>query len=105
MPKCLKCEKDLKFLTNCNNIGDAGYIEITFHYGSRHDQCLEFRRRSRPRRKNEDPPKPRTTREITRLERLLTSDKVQTYLCDDCFEKHQDLFEGYSVMVTDTKVV
>jgi hypothetical protein len=91
MPRCLKCEKELEFVSECGeNINDAGYIEVTFHYGSRHDQCIDLRvgrRRAFHRAER-------------RIEKLLASDKIQAYICDDCFEKHEELFEAYSV---DTK--
>lgn len=98
--KCLKCEKEL-YIGDCN-IVDAGYMEISFHYGSRHDQCLGSAKPKRPQYKEGD-----VIPKKSRLQGLLASDKIQSYICDECFEKHLDLFEGYSVdkRVVETKIV
>lgn len=64
MPKCLKCEKNLEFefdgknLHNTTPVDGGGFLEASFHFGSRHD-------------------------------------KVQAYICDDCFGTHLELFEGW----------
>lgn len=94
-PKCLKCEKELKPVgDNCSNIDDAGYMEVSFHYGSRNDQMKGFIDITKFRRRRSGDPEPPP---LTRRERLLKSDKIQAYICDDCFEKYEELFEGYSV--------
>jgi hypothetical protein len=83
--KCLKCEKELKFLENSSsNIDDGGDLNVSFHYGSRHDMCLGFSGRKMIHKDGED-----------RRARLLSCDHIQAYICDDCFEQHIELFDGY----------
>lgn len=82
--KCLKCEKDLRYLMpGSTNVDDGGDMVVTFHYGSRHDLMLGF--------SNERYVKPTGN---TRLEWLLRSGRIMAYICDDCFAKHAELFEG-----------
>jgi len=82
--KCLKCEKELRYLMpGSTNVDDGGDMVVTFHYGSRHDLMLGF--------SNERFVRPTGN---TRLEWLLRSDRIMAYICDDCFAKHAELFEG-----------
>jgi hypothetical protein len=89
MPKCFKCERDLEFEfgrddeANSSPIGGGGFLEASFHWGSRHDQGGENWRN------------PRRHKDPSRLGRMLQCDKIQGYICDDCFERHLDLFDGY----------
>jgi hypothetical protein len=85
--KCLKCERELKILEpTSSNIDDGGDMEVTFHYGSRHDMCLGFSGRKTMHSGD------------SRLGKLLSCDVVRAYICDDCFEKHVDLFQGFDVI-------
>lgn len=83
--KCLKCEKELKILEpTTSNIDDGGDLNVSFHYGSRHDMCLGYKGR-KEMHSGED-----------RRAKLLSCDHIQAYICDDCFEKHIELFDGYN---------
>ena len=77
-PVCLICGKDIKFLTwadsdetgketgrEYDQVEDAGNVEITFHYGSRHDMCFGA-------------PAP-----------LGHTEPYRAYICDDCFDKDE----------------
>jgi hypothetical protein len=98
MARCLKCEKDLDFIKftedvihgeNSNNstpIDNAGFIEVSFHYGSRHDQMKGWHDKSVSRLDTSTP-----------LKKILASDRIQGYICDGCFEEHIDLFEGWRI--------
>ena len=79
--KCFVCEQEVQENPLCG-IDDAGYINFSFGYGSRHDQigCS----------KNSD----------KFIERLLSSEEIQAVICDDCFEKKQHLCSGYNVEFT-----
>lgn len=93
--KCLKCEKELERCPDSTgNVNDAGYMDVSFHWGSRHDMCRGFEGgKYRERRWAEEHHAPDSQEYKRSL--LLTCDLVQAYICDDCFEKHLDLFEGY----------
>lgn len=92
MAKCIKCEKTLLFEfegdndDNTNPIACAGFIEVSFHYGSRHDQCKGWHDKAISR-----------LDESTPLKKILTSDRIQGYICDECFEDNLELFEGWDI--------
>ncbi len=83
--KCLKCEKEIVFMHDMpGNPDDAGEMDVSFHYGSRHDMCLGFGgRKMRPA--------------PTLRDKLLNCDVIRAYVCDNCFDKHIDLFDGFDV--------
>ena len=66
MSKCLKCEKTLKFDPKHKYLIDGGFMDVGFHYGSRHDMRFGYKDNVR--------------------------NFVTGYICDDCYEKHSDLF-------------
>lgn len=78
--KCLVCDRDLEHDEH-ELVYDAGFVEISFHYGSRHDQCKGF---------GLDLPE-----NPTQADRLLCCDKIEAYICDDCFEKKADQMKGF----------
>lgn len=80
--KCLCCEKEIK-RDKYGCLDYAGYAYIEFHYGSRHDQGKGF---GGCRLYSENP---------TREEILLACDNIEAYICDDCFDKKQDLMKGF----------
>jgi len=84
---CIICEKQLDYDRH-GLVGDAGFVVATFHYGSRHDQCLGFNGR---KSLGENPKK---------LDRMLASDKIEGHICDDCFEQKLDYFSGYDIIKT-----
>lgn len=84
--KCIKCEKAMSILTDSiSNVDDGADFLVRFHYGSRHDMCFGFGGRFN-RGLPEDP---------THVDRLIASDGARGFICDDCFEKHADLFEPH----------
>lgn len=86
--KCLKCEKPMSMMKDMEkNPDDGGEMVVSFHYGSRHDMCLGMPERLA-----------RHDKAKTYRERLLFCDQIRAYICDDCFEKHIDLFQGWQVI-------
>lgn len=79
--RCITCEKSLE-LDEDGLVRDAGFVVISFHFGSRHDQCYGFSR-DRGRRK--------------RIERLLACNKIEGFICDDCFDTKSKLCCGFDV--------
>jgi hypothetical protein len=77
MPKCLLCKKELE-VNECGP-SDGGCAIISFGYGSRHDQIGYS-----------NPPE-------GALDKMLSCDEIRCVICDDCFEKNLDLFEGYRI--------
>ncbi len=71
--KCFCCEKELHL--DHDMVMDGGYAEISFHYGSRFDQCHGFGRRKEGREKGDI------------LNKILSADIIEAFICDDCFEK------------------
>jgi hypothetical protein len=76
--KCLLCNKELVWDENFDLIDKAGFITVSFHYGSRHDQGGH----SEPK----DP-----------LTKLLQCDEIRAFICDDCFEQKLAKFEGWKI--------
>lgn len=94
---CLVCDKELDYDPGPHhngNVTDGGFMLVSFHYGSRHDQCHGF-----AGRKNCLSDKP--------MEKLLTCDEIEAFICDDCFEKKFDKMKGYDIRQTRerTKIV
>jgi hypothetical protein len=85
------CRKELEW-DDIGLVYDAGFMVVSFHYGSRHDQI--------------EPPL-LTPPPSIRLDALLRSDEIRAFICDDCFESNLDLFEGYKITVKrkETKVI
>ena len=75
--KCLCCEKNIR-IDQHGCLDSAGYVYISFHYGSKHDQCGSG-----------------AYDNDTRIEKLLACDTIEAYICDDCFEKKQELMKGF----------
>jgi uncharacterized protein YlaI len=86
--KCLTCEKDLEYDQH-DLVMNGGFIQISFHYGSKHDQCKGFRGNN-----SED----------TELNKLLGCDEIEAYICDECFEKKSPLMKGFNVKVKRDRV-
>lgn len=85
---CLICDKELNYepgKTHDGNVHDGGFMLVSFHYGSRHDQCLGFSGR-KAHRKDASP-----------MHKLLTCDDIEAFICDDCFEKKFDKMKGYDI--------
>jgi len=83
--KCLKCEKVLRYLMpESTNVDNGGDMVVTFHYGSRHDMMLVYKNRKQ------------VLDDGSAIGETLRSDRIMAYICDDCFAKHVDLFEGGS---------
>lgn len=77
---CLICEKELQE----GETGPlaCGYANMDFAYGSRFDQ------NGNGYYGDDD-----------RLSQLLNCNMLRAYICDDCFEKKQNLFKGYRIEV------
>lgn len=82
--KCLICEKDL-IMDDHELIMDGGFVKISFHFGSRHDQCKGFHREGKV---------------DSHQEMLLQSDEIEAYICDDCFTRKAILCRGFRVETT-----
>lgn len=80
---CCFCEKELDF-DDHELVMDAGFVELGFHFGSRHDQCKGFGRY--PMDENPD-----------HKEVLLSCDKIEGYICDNCFVEKAKFFKGFVV--------
>ena len=91
--QCVICEKHLK--TDEGTVYDAGYITITFHYGSDFDQMLGFR------------PHPSFEGDTGKedLNKLLNCDKIEAHICDECFEKKYKFFTGFNRTTKEEKVI
>lgn len=83
---CCFCEKELDF-SDHELVMEAGFVELSFHYGSRHDQCKGFGRW--PMEEKPD-----------QKEVLLACDKIEGYICDDCFVNKAKFFKGFVVEQT-----
>ena len=81
--RCLVCEKEIKIDEHFAH--DAGYLQASFHYGSEMDQCLGW------------PGREAIAEDGTPTERLLACDKMEAFICDDCFRKKYDFFTGYVI--------
>ena len=81
--QCLICEKDIQ-TTHKELYDDAGFILISFHFGSRFDQCKGCGGRDHQK-------------DASRLQKLLACDEIEACICDDCFEKKSALCRGFSV--------
>ncbi len=85
--QCLKCEKPMQLCPDTSpeivQMDWGGNLDVSFYYGSRHDQMDDF---GRTVRLPENP---------TRRDQLLRCYKIRAYICDDCFETHAHLFDGY----------
>lgn len=84
---CLVCDKELDYEpgTQYNgNVTDGGFMLVSFHYGSCHDQCHGFNGRKAHR--NENP-----------MQKMLTCDEIEAFICDNCFEKKFDKMKGYDI--------
>lgn len=77
---CLRCEKKLKY-DEMDLVHDGGFMQVSFHYGSKNDQMDN----ANPR--EVDSPK----------ERLLACNKIEAYICDECFDENIGLFSGFLV--------
>jgi hypothetical protein len=81
--KCVFCERELEpFSVDSFQPYDGGQLTLNFSFGSRYDQI-----ESSP---NSDDP----------MKRMLSSDLLVGYICDDCFDKKHHLFEGYHAIKT-----
>lgn len=83
---CLICDKELEYEPgpeHNGNVYDAGFMLVSFHYGSRHDQCHGYPARKSDRDQGDEKNK------------LLTCDEIEAFICDDCFEKKFTKMRGY----------
>lgn len=84
---CLICDKELEYEvypSHRGGVNDGGFMLVSFHYGSRHDQCHGYSGRKSYR--NENP-----------MNKLLTCDEIEAFICDDCFEKKFHKMKGYDI--------
>ena len=79
--KCLCCEKNIE-VGEHGELYDAGYLSVSFGYGSCHDQCDGYF----GDRNALDP-----------IGELLSCNEVEAYICDDCFGKKYKLMNGFDV--------
>jgi hypothetical protein len=84
--KCLRCERPITADPNCpNNPSGAGEVVVSFHYGSRWDQCDGIY-----------PPQPVDPTKERHISLLRSCRQIVGYLCDDCFVVHSDLLSGFN---------
>lgn len=76
--QCLICEKALVYDNEW--VYDGGVIHLSFGYGSKHDQMGM-----------------RSQMPENHLDKLLCSNQIEGYVCDECFEKKQSLLRGFHV--------
>lgn len=86
---CISCNKELEVDEN-GLVYDAGFITLSFHYGSRHDQMKGFEGGDRSGEG---------------MQKLLGADKIEGYLCDDCFKDKWHFFSGYMIEKKETKII
>src|SRR5581483_6079482 len=68
---CLVCDKELDYEpgpSHNGNVYDGGFMLVSFHYGSRHDQCFGYHGRKRQRGKAND------------MVDLLTCDEIEAFI-------------------------
>ena len=81
--RCIICDKQIELLEGSSgNLKNAGMLKAYFGYGSDHDQLGAQGYLPEP---------------VDRLTRLLRCDEVVAYICDSCFEKKIELFEGFDI--------
>lgn len=88
------CDKQLEYEPGPNhngNVMDGGFMLVSFHYGSCHDQCHGFHGR-----KNSRDAQPMQG-ELPPYQNLLTCDEIEAFICDQCFEKKFDKMKGYDI--------
>lgn len=81
---CLCCDKQLTF-TEEELVMGGGFMKVSFHYGSRNDQCdgrLDYNKAE------------------TYKQEMLACDKIQAFICDDCFEEKLTKFQGFMIEKT-----
>ncbi len=82
---CLLCDKELDYEPGPDHTGcvyDGGFMLVSFHYGSRNDQC------------------PSAMPAENDLDKMLNCDEIEAFICDDCFEKKFKKMRGYDVKRT-----
>lgn len=87
---CLVCDKELDYEltpTHQGGVSGGGFMLVSFHYGSRHDQCLGY------------PGRKANRENASSMHKLLTCDDLEAFICDDCFEKKFDKMKGYDIEV------
>jgi hypothetical protein len=67
------------------NVYDGGFMLVSFHYGSDHDQCHGFGGRKAHRESTDA------------MNKLLTCDEIEAFICDNCFEKKFEKMKGYDI--------
>lgn len=75
--QCLICDKQLK--REGEFIFDCGIVDVSFGYGSRNDPIGIYDSKD------------------SKKDKLLLCDRIQAYICDDCFDRKIDYFEGYQL--------
>lgn len=84
---CLVCDKQLIHSEGNNGfLNDGGFMLLSFHYGSRHDQCFGYSKRKEMRSN------------VTDLEKMLSCDQIEAFICDDCFESKIAKMRGYDLI-------
>jgi hypothetical protein len=86
--KCLICHKDIDIKDGF--IYGGGLATIDFGFGSKNDQLGHIKLLSNSLKN-----------------RLLCSDEIRFLICDDCFDKNLEYFQGYQVtsMVDETRLI
>jgi len=88
MKKCLLCRNSME--EDQHGFFTGGTLYANFGYHSRFDDC---------------PGLPPPGVNVTPPERLSMCREVVAYICNDCFEKNYELFEGYDIIFTRPKRV
>lgn len=88
--QCLVCDGNL-YIDENNCIGMGGTMTVEFGFGSCHDQMKDWG--GTPACFNPKHPE----------DKLLACDQVVAYLCDGCFRKKRDKFQGFNITVNTSR--
>lgn len=83
---CLICDKELEYelwSDHTGNVYNGGFMSVSFGYGSRHDQAGGFSQG----RDN-----------LIDMDKMLSCDEIEAFICDDCFDKKFNKMRGYDVV-------
>lgn len=89
MRKCIICEQDIE--EDEHELVDyAGFVEVSFHFGSKFDQMKGFSGKPYPAHSNDD-------EHLKELKQLLNCDLIEGVIHDKCFEAKMKLFRGFNI--------
>jgi hypothetical protein len=80
--QCIICLRSLE-QDEHGLVNDGGFADISFHYGSTLDMMIGF--------------EGRTTEDKDGLQKLLSCDKIEAFICDDCFKERWNLCHGFII--------